>query len=452
MDKQHLKEQVETIRQAFGYINRFKNRTFVIKIESSLITHPFFSLLIKDISLLHHIGIRIAIVPGAKTRIDEVLATYGIHCRTVDTIRISSPEAIPFIKMAAFDVSNRIMTMLAENNASAVIGNWVRARSIGVRGGVDFESSGMVERLQTAIIHNVLEEGLVPIFPNIGWNARGKPYNISSNELAFSVAGELKAAKLFFVTDFGGLAAKDYIVPKGTYVSSDGFIAQLTVDETKKIIDASAKTSSAAALEYASLAYRACKNGVERVHIIDGRVEGMLLKEIFSNRGFGTMVYANQFENIRPMVHADIPDVLALMQPLISEEILVPRTEEELEELLADYIVYEVDGTIHGCGALHRNGRDAEIAGIAVDETYSNLGIGKKIVSYFIEKAVKLKLRTVFVLTTQSADWFLQLGFVQAAVKSLPKDRQKSYNAKRKSLVLTYTISHGAVKKPMIVE
>ena len=73
MDKQKLKEQVETIRQAFGYINRFKNETFVIKIESSLISHPFFPILIKDIALLHHIGIRIVLVPGAKVRIDEVL-------------------------------------------------------------------------------------------------------------------------------------------------------------------------------------------------------------------------------------------------------------------------------------------------------------------------------------------------------------------------------------------
>jgi len=453
MDKQQLKEQVETIRQAFGYINRFKNQTFVIKIESSLINHPFFSILIKDISILHHLGIRIVLVPGAKTRIDEVLATYGIDCRTIDNIRISTADAIPFIKMAAFDVSNKVMTLLSENNVNAVIGNWVRARGIGVRGGVDFESSGLVEKLQTDIVGSVLAEGLVPIFPNIGWNAQGRPYNISSNELACAVAGELKAAKLFFITDFGGLPARDFVLPKETYVSSEGFIAQLTVDEAKRLLDTNLKTPNRGTLELAVLAYRCCKNGVQRVHIIDGRTEGMLLKEIFSNRGFGTMIYANQFENIRPMVHTDIPDVLALMQPSIDEEILVARTEEHLGELLADYVVYEVDGTLHGCGALHGYGKEtAEIAGIAVDSTYSNLGIGKKIVSYLIEKATRLKCRKVFVLTTQSADWFLQLGFVKANVEDLPKDRQKTYNAKRKSLVLTYAIGPAKGKRPLMVE
>ncbi|HAJ78893.1 MAG TPA: hypothetical protein DCO75_03910, partial [Fibrobacteres bacterium] len=102
MDRQQLKEQVETIRQAFGYINRFKNQTFVIKIASSLIENPVFPVLIKDITILHNVGIRIVLIPGAKTRIDEVLANYGIKCKTVDNVRISQPEAIPFIKMAAF--------------------------------------------------------------------------------------------------------------------------------------------------------------------------------------------------------------------------------------------------------------------------------------------------------------------------------------------------------------
>jgi amino-acid N-acetyltransferase len=453
MDKQKLKEQVETIRQAFGYINRFKDRTFVIKIESSLLANPSFSVLIKDISLLHHMGIKIVLVPGAKTRIDEVLATYGIRCATVDNIRISPPEAIPFIKMAAFDVSNAIMTKLAENDTGAVIGNWVRARGIGVRKGIDFKSSGLVEKLKTDIILSVLQEGLVPIFPNIGWNAQGRPYNLSSNELAFTIARELHAAKLFFITDFGGISAKGLSLPKGVDISGDGFVSQLTVDEAKRLIDANGKAAHGfGAMELAVFAHRACKSGVERVHIIDGRIEGMILKEIFSNRGFGTMIYANEFENIRPMAHADIPDVLSLMQPSMDEEILVPRTEEQLEEHLADYVVHEVDGTLHGCGALHVFGvGQAEIAGIAVDETYANQGVGRKIVSYLLEKASGLKLKKVFILTTQSADWFSQLGFVKADVAGLPKERRLTYNPKRKSLVLMYDMRQGKTKRPLSV-
>jgi amino-acid N-acetyltransferase len=180
MDKSKLKEQVETIRQAFGYINQFKGETFVIKLESSLIAHPLFPLLIRDVVLLHRMGINVVLVPGAKDRINEILKKYNIKCRTVKGVRVSPPEAIPLIKMAAFDVTNKVMTILAENGANGVIGNWVRAKSIGVRKGVDFQSSGVVEKVQVDIVNKVIGEGIIPIFPTIGWSAKGKPYNLSS--------------------------------------------------------------------------------------------------------------------------------------------------------------------------------------------------------------------------------------------------------------------------------
>jgi amino-acid N-acetyltransferase len=444
MDEQKLKEQVETIRQAFSYINRFQDTTFVIKIEGALISHPFFPVLIKDIALLHRMGIRVVLVPGAKNRIDEILKTYDIRCDIVNGVRISTPQSIPFIKMAAFDVSNKVMTMLAENNTNAVIGNWVRARSIGVREGVDFQSSGMVEKLETGIINNVLNEGLVPIFPNIGWNAQGKPYNLSSNELAFTIATELKAAKLFFINETGGIRAKGFALPKGVYVSSDGSVSQLTLQEAERFLEKNGDSGSRQDIELVSLAYRACKNGVSRVHIINGQMEGMILKEIFSNRGLGTMIYANQHENIRPMNHADVPEVLQLMKPYIARGTLIERTTADLEEHLADYAVYEVDGTVHACAALHAYpGRQAEIAGMAVDELYASLGIGSKIVSYLLDKAAKLKIRQVFVLTTQAMDWFSGLGFKKAGLKDLPKERQDRYDTKRNSLVLAYRFSQA---------
>ncbi len=453
MDKRALKEQVEIIRQAFGYINRFKDQTFVIKIDGSLLTHTFFPVLIKDLVLLHQMGIRIVVVPGAKQRIDEVLATYKIRCTTVKGIRVSPPEAIPYIKMAAFDVCNKIMTLLAENDTHAIIGNWVKARAIGVRGGVDYQSSGAVEKLQTDILKRTLAEGQIPIFPNIGWNAKGKPYNISSNELALAIARELGASKLFFITGFGGISAKKLKAPRGVYVSSEGIISQLNIDQAGAFLDLNASSKSAAALELVALAYEACRAGVQRVHIVDGRVEGMVLKEIFSNRGLGTMIYANEFENIRPLAPADIPDVLRIMEPQVEEGLLVPRSAQELEEQADEFAVYEVDGTIHACGALHAYpGKCGELAGLAVDQAYANLGTGKKIVMYLIEKASKQKLSKLFVLTTQTADWFSDLGFEPGKLSDLPAARRSSYNRKRNSRILLYALSAHRTRRRTVVD
>jgi amino-acid N-acetyltransferase len=453
MDASILKEQVDVIRQAFGYINQFKNETFVIKIESSLVNHTLFPLLIKDVVLLHRMGINVILVPGTKERIDEVLKKYDIKCKTIGGVRVSPPEAIPLIKMAAFDVSNKIMTMLAESGAHAVIGNWVRAKSIGVRSGTDFQSSGLVEKVRSDIVKKVLAQGLIPIFPNIGWSARGKPYNLSSNELAFSISVEMNAAKLFFIIDRLGILTNHYKIPKDAYITSDGVISQLKMAQAGAFLDLNMANTYDEQLDLVSMAYRACKGGVRRVHIIDGRVEGMLLKEIFSNRGFGTMIYANQHDNIRPMAIADVPEVLRLMQPVIEEGVLVHRDAADLEEHMDDYIVYEVDGTIHGCAALCVFAdRQGEIAGMAVDETYKNLGIGKRMVTYLIEQASARKLKAVFVLTTQTSDWFSQLGFTEAVVSDLPKEKRKKYNKKRNSLILRYKLSGHRNKGMMRVE
>jgi amino-acid N-acetyltransferase len=441
-DKTKLKEQAESIRQAFGYVDRFKGETFVIKLDSALIANPLFPVLIRDIVLLRRIGIRIVLVPGSRTRIDEVLAAYKIECPYADGVRISYPEAIPFINMAAFDVSNRIMTMLAENEAGAIIGNWVRAKGIGVRNGIDYRHSGVVESLKTDLLRRLLDEGVIPIFPCIGWSARGKPYNLSSNDLAFTISVQLDAAKLFFVTEYGGIKAEGFKLPDGAYVSEPGTISQMTMAQAGRFLDMNADEGFDAERDLISYAYRACKQGVRRVHIIDGTVEGILLQEIFSNRGFGTMIYANRHENIRPMAAADIPAILSLMQPQVDEGALVARTAGDLAEKIEDYAVYAVDGTPHACGALHRfPDRQGEIAAIVVDEKYASRGIGKKMVSYLIEQATKIKLKSVFVLTTLTADWFKQLGFTEAGVDDLPQEKREKYNKGRNSLILKYTIS-----------
>jgi len=437
-----LKEQAESIRQAFGYVDRFKNATFVIKIDSALIANPLFPVLIRDIVLLRRIGIHIVLVPGSRTRIDEVLAAYKIECPYVNGVRVSYPEAVPFINMAAFDVSNRIMTMLAENEAGAIIGNWVRAKGIGVRGGVDFRHSGVVESLQIDLLRKILDEGIIPIFPSIGWSARGKPYNLSSNDLAFTISVRLGAAKLFFVTEYGGIKSEGFKIPDEAYVSDYGTISQMTMAQAGQFLDMNAGEGFDAQRDLISYAYRACKQGVRRVHIIDGTAEGMLLQEIFSNRGHGTMVYANLHENIRQMTAADIPGVLSLMQPQIDEGALVARTAGDLADKMADYAVYVVDGTPHACGALHTfPDRQGEIAAIVVDEKYASRGIGKKMVSYLIEQATKAKLKSVFVLTTLTADWFKQLGFAEGGVNDLPEEKKGKYNTERNSLVLKYPIS-----------
>ena len=434
-----MQEQVELIRQAFEYVHLFKGKTIVIKIDGSVMTHPILPLLVKDLVLLHRQGIHILLVPGAKERIDEVLQRYNISWQSIRGVRISTPEAIPFIKMAAFDVSNRLMTLLAENNASAIIGNWVRARSLGVIKGVDYQDTGTVEKINVELVRKALVDGLIPIFPNIGWSGSGKPYNISSDELAYLLARTLKAEKLFYISRHLGVSAQIYRLPEGVPLSSEGVATHLTVDQADSLLGLNAERQQDEMLELIRLACRACREGVARVHIVNGENEGVILKEVFSSRGCGTMIYTNEHENIRPLQLVDIPELLRIMSPYVEEEILLPRGAQQIEDQLDAFVVYEVDGIIHACGAMipskEEKGR-GEIAAITVDSTYKGFGIGKRILSYLVQKARSQGIKRLFLLTTQTADWFLQFGFKEGGVQDLPEDKRRDYNRLRNSRVL----------------
>ena len=438
MDNNQVREHVDLIREVFSYNRRFKDSLFVIKIDSSIIDHPYFSILVRDLSLLHQNGIRFVIIPGAHDRIDEILNQYEIPYNTENGTRISSEEAITFIKMAAFDVSNKVMTELSRYEIPSVIGNWVKARALGVMDGVDYQKTGRVDRVRTDAIRTLLKEGHIPIFPCIGWNASGDPYNISSDELSRVIAGELKASKLFFIGADNVLTVDNCSLPKEAELSEDGRISKLSLTQAEELLDSNPENPL---MQRIRTAIEACEQGVDRVHILDGRTDGVLLKEIFSNLGIGTMVYNNIYERIRTMETGDISSVLSLMKPFIDKGILVPRSRRDLEQKRKDFVVYSMDGIVHGCAALHPYaGNIAEIAALAVDRRFVHLQIGGKIVSYLLEEAAARGYDRVFVLTTQTSDWFLNMGFEPAGVEDLPEEKKAIYNRDRNSRILIHRL------------
>ncbi len=436
MDSNQMREHVDLIREVFSYNRRFQDSLFVLKIDSPIIDHPYFSLLVKDLALLHQNGIKIIIIPGAHVRINEILNQYRIPYETENDVRISTEESINFIKMAAFDVSNKVMTLLSGNGIPSVIGSWVKARAIGVVNGVDYKHTGTVEKIQTDAVHTLLKEGHIPIFPCIGWNSNGDPYNISSDELSLVIARSMGANKLFFVSAEDSLTEATCKIPDDASISPEGRLSKLSVSQAEQFIRLNSENPLIKKIE---LAVSACQDGVDRVHILDGRIEGSVLKEIFSNLGIGTMIYSNIYERIRPMENKDISSVLSLMKPFVDKGILVPRNRVQLESQIDDFVVYAMDGILHGCAALHLyEEKKAEIAGLAVENRFVHLNIGRKMVSFLLEKGRDMGLEEIFVLTTQTSDWFVNLGFTPAGLESLPEAKRALYNKDRNSRILVY--------------
>lgn len=436
-DRDGLKEHVDLIREVFTYIKRFRDRLFVLKLDYPVIDGAGMRGLVKDLALLHRNGIKTVIVAGARERIDEVLSTYAVSTETVDSVRISPPEVMPLIRMAAFDAANRVMTLLSAQEEQAVISNVVRARSMGVSGGKDYLQTGFVEKVKIELLGKVLEDNFIPILPCIGWNAVGDPYNISSDELAVTIAVQMHAEKLFFVTGARDVFEGLEIPPEALVTEPELGISRLTLRESEEILKRNETRKGHDGLQLLKEAVTACRAGVNRVHIVNGEQDGVLLKEIFSSSGSGIMIYANEYESIRDMREEDIPDVLRIMKPYIDRGFLISRTEEHLEKIYRDFVVYEIDGTIHGCGSLHPypDGQ-AEIGGMAVDGNLAYMGIGNRIVSFLCGRAKSRNMRRVFVLTTQASDWFLQLGFEPADTAELPDEKRAMYDRNRNSRVL----------------
>jgi amino-acid N-acetyltransferase len=441
------RSQVDLIREAFHYQSRFEGSTMVFKIDFPVTEDPCFPYLMKDLALLARTGFRVVIVPGAKEWIDSVLLEYGIVSSYAGSARITTEAAIPFVEMAAFHVATRMMTGLAADSpgdsggrVDAVIGNFVRARAIGVEGGVDMGHSGRVDRILTDSIKRALDLGMAPILPCIGWSPAGKPYNVSSDEIALAASTALGAIKLFIVNLEPVLRAGTYRLPETIQSDERGRIVRLTPQEAEAILEMNLPAGPGngppadKSLGALRLALRASRAGVERVHIIDAREEGAVLRELFSNLGAGTMVYADDYESIRPLQTRDIPDILRLMEPLMQQGFLVRRSFEDIQEKEEDYAVFEVDGSVHACGALHDWGESqGEIAAVTTDPAYADLGLGRRIVRYLIDRAKKQGLRRVFILTTRAQDWFELLGFTECPLATLPERKRRGYDTKRGS-------------------
>jgi amino-acid N-acetyltransferase len=439
MDRQQ-QVRMDIIREAFLYQSRFDRATMVFKIDFDITEDRGFPYLMKDIAMLAKMGIRIVIVPGSTEYIDRVLLEHKIVSKYNGKDRITTEDAIPLVEMAAFHVATRYITALSASRVDAVIGNFVRARGRGVVNGIDMDHTGTVDKIFSTGLKRIVELGMVPVLPCIGWSPVGRPYNVPSDEIAISAACALGATKLFIVSRGNPLQKKSIVVPQNIEQTKEGRIIRINLHECENLLELNSEIRSTGeskkCMSILNLALSASRLGVERVHIIDGCEEGAVLRELYSNLGSGTMLYADEYESIRVIRNSDIPDMLHIMEPLVEQDILVRRSAEDVQKKKDDYVVFVIDGSVHACAALHDWGEgQGEIAALAAEKAYSDMGLGRRLVYFLIEKARKQGLTRVFVLTTKTQDWFELLGFREAEVSSLPAQRRENYNKQRMSKV-----------------
>jgi amino-acid N-acetyltransferase len=415
------------LRQILRYVPSFRDKCFVIALDGAVVDDDNFGNLLLDIALLRSLSIGVVLVHGAGAQIRRLAGQTGQAVSSADGTGVTDAATLELSLNAANRVTHEILEGLAAVDLRGACGNAVVAHPAGVLRGVDHQFTGRVERVDTAMVRSLLQHDIVPVVPPLGCDGEGQTYRLNSDAVAFEVARAMQAVKLIYLTTAPG-------VHRG-----EELLRQLTAEDADAILKKHRDEVPAAVVSKLEHAVRAVREGVPRVHIIDGRVEEGLLAEVFSNEGIGTLVHANDYQSIRRAKRKDVRGILALIQTGIQNDELVPRTEAEIERQLDDYHVCDVDRSLTACVALHLlEGESAEMACVCVDPRHENQGIGAKMVQFVEGIARQAGVKRLVCLSTQAVNYFVQKGgFRLGSPDDLPPRRREKYDKTgRRSKVL----------------
>ncbi|HJT50615.1 MAG TPA: amino-acid N-acetyltransferase [Nitrosospira sp.] len=439
---------VAWFRSAAPYINAFRNKTFVVAFGGEVVADGKFVDLVHDLNLLASLGVRLVLVHGARPQIESRLAERKLETTYVRDMRVTDAEALQCVKESIGRVRVEIEALLSMGlpnspMANAAIrvasGNFVTARPIGVIEGVDLMHTGEVRKVDVAAIRSRLEQGELALLSPLGYSPTGEIFNLTLENVAAEAAIALKAEKLIFLMETEGVE-KEFI--------DDGeevLLRELTLAEGKALLDEfnrkSVKLPEDAQL-YLPFALHACECGVSRAHLISRHVDGAVLQELFTHTGIGTMISKGPLQNLREARIEDVGAILRLIEPLEMDGTLVRRSRELLEMEIGRFVVIEHDRMIIGCAALYPfpDDKTAELACLTVHPDYRSAGCGDALLKHVEAKARDQGSKRLFVLTTRTAHWFVEHGFVERGIAELPKAKQGLYNYQRRSKVFVKQI------------
>jgi amino-acid N-acetyltransferase len=425
---------VSWLRSVAPYIHAFRNKTFVVGFPGELVVADRLEGLAHDVALLAAMGMRIVLVHGSRPQVQEQLRLRAIEERYHEGVRITDKPSLECAKEACGELRLDIEaafsaglpnTPMGNARIRVISGNFVTARPVGIVNGVDFEHTGIVRKIESEAIRHALNSGALVLLSPLGFSPTGEVFNLSMEDVAASVAVSLDADKLMFM-------AEEISVP----VSQGERITEISEDGAEALLARQTLHPDAAfTLEHA---LRACRGGVERAHIIPFERDGALLLELFTHDGVGTMIAEETLEALRPANIDDVAAIVSLIEPLEADGTFVARGRARIERDIDRFTVIEHDGVIFGCAALYAfpNATMGELACLMVRPETQGKGDGERLLKSIEQQARQAGMRSLFVLTTRTAHWFLKRGFVPGSVEALPTLRKDTYDWARKSQVL----------------
>ena len=429
---------IDWFRAASPYINAHRGKTLVIALPGECLRSDLLPTLVNDLTLLNHLGLRLVLCFGLRTQVDEQLAAGQHPTAIVAGRRVTDQPALDAIIEAAGITRNALEsrlsmglpnTPMAGARLSVSSGNYVTAQPFGVHDGVDFQHTGSIREVHAEAISTLLNAGHLVMVPPLGYSLTGDVFNLTVTELACACATSLKADKLVYLVD------------------------KLPVDET----GATVRQASATRLESLQAKHRAahlpetdndldsvvphaiaaCRNGVERVHLLCSDDRNALLCELFTRDGSGTLITANRWEHIRVATIQDVGGIIELIEPLQANGTLVSRSREQLEIDIQHFVVSERDGTVVACAAMYpdTSSESVEIACIATHPDYRGEGRADELLHHLETQAIEKGFKHARLLSTRTGHWFVERGYTERVAADLPPLRRANYNQQRNSKI-----------------
>jgi amino-acid N-acetyltransferase len=422
------------LRGILRYVPQFRERTFVIAADGAIVSDANFGNILMDVAVLRSLNVRTVLVHGASAQIQALADEKVAEPSDLEGSGVTDAATLQLALTAATRLTHEILEGLSAADLRGASANAVIAHPLGILRGVDHLFTGRIERIDAELLQTLLANGIVPVLPPLGMDGDGRTYRVNSDSVALEVAKALGAVKLVYITTTEGLLV-------------NGALArQVSVDELAASLDKNAVAPAQASK--ARHAVAACRFGVPRVHVIDGRVDEGLLAEVFSNEGIGTMVYANEYRQIRPARRRDIRSIQQLIEAAVEQEELLPRSQAAIERQLGDYYIYEVDRNPIACVALHVYPEEGkgEVACLRVRPSHEHQGIGRRMIQFVEDRAREMGLQTLLALSTQAFNFFQSKGgFTEGTPADLPAARRESYERSgRRSKVLVKALRSEA--------
>ena len=283
--EQEIMRKAEVLIEALPYIQKFNRKIIVVKYGgSAMLDEQLKENVIKDVVLLKLVGFKPIIVHGGGKDISKWVSKAGMEPKFINGLRVTDAPTMEIAEMVLNRVNKSLVQMVEKLGVHAVgisgkDGGLLKVQKR-ISGGKDLGFVGEITEVNPKVIMDLLEKDVLPIICPIGYDDNYDSYNINADDAACAIASAVHAEKLAFLTDTEGVFR--------VFEDKDSFIPTMTVTEAEEFVASGAATGGM--LPKLTNCIQALKDGVSRVHILDGRIAHCLLLEIFTNRGIGTAI------------------------------------------------------------------------------------------------------------------------------------------------------------------